>query len=142
MKRYERKRENVKKLTQFESYIALLKGYSVLSIMFLPKAFLDGGWLASAGFLTCSGILSCIGCCFLVDTGLRYNIYSYPLVVEKVLGKRARVFLDIAIALTQISIVISHATFLIESCKVTIDTLFGTQTSTLTYQISFTSEKY
>ena len=125
----------MKKLSPFEAYITLIKGYSVLSIMFLPKAFVNGGWLVSASFLTCSGILSCIGCCLLIDTGLLHKIYSYPLVVEKVLGKKARFFLDIAIALTQISIVISHATFLIESFKVTIDTLFDIETNATIYGV-------
>lgn len=86
VKRLDLQREKVKKLSPFGSYIALLKGYSVLSIMFLPKAFVDGGWLTSAIFLACSGIINCIGCAKLIDTGLATKLYSYPMIVEKVLG--------------------------------------------------------
>ena len=47
-----------------------------------------------------SGVLSCIGCAKLIDTGLLYKIYSYPLIIERVLGKKFRLFVEIAIALT------------------------------------------
>ena len=81
--------------------------------MFLPKAFYDAGWLTSALFIFGSGVLNCIACCKLIDTGMKENIFSYPLIVEHILGKKARVVLEISIALTQFAFVISHFTFLI-----------------------------
>ena len=65
-----------------------------------PKAFVNGGWGVSAIFLTVSGWLSCIACLKLVDAGLALDIYSYPLVVEKILGKKMRLILEVCIALT------------------------------------------
>ena len=48
-------------------------------------------------------------CAFkLLEAGLKLKLYSYSLVVEKVLGKKGRVVLDIMIAITQISFAISH----------------------------------
>ena len=123
----------VQKLTPFDSYIALLKGYCILSILFLPKAFANGGWGVSQMFLIFSGVLSLIACLKLVDAGLALQIYSYPLVVQKVLGKRARFIIEIIIALTQFSFVISHITFLVSSCKTTFDTLFNTDSNLLYY---------
>lgn len=87
VKRSEFQRQKiVKKLSPFGSYIAVMKGYAALSILTLPKAFVDGGWLISGIFLTLSGIINCIACVKLVDTGMAANLYSYPLVVEKFLG--------------------------------------------------------
>ena len=110
-------------MTPFETYIALIKGYCVLSVLISPKAFVNGGYGVSGIFIAGSGIVSLLACLKLVDAGLATNIYSYPLVVEKILGKKSRVIVEIAITLTQFSFVISHITFLIQSCKTTIDTL-------------------
>lgn len=88
------------KLSNFETYIALMKGYCVLSMLLVPRAFSNGGWGASAILLMASGYLSLIACLKLVDTGLTLNLYSYPLAVEKALGKKARWVVDVAICLT------------------------------------------
>ena len=135
VKKFERQREQVKKLTPFQTYIALIKGYSMLSIMLVPKAFADGGYGMSSIFAVFSGCISCLGACMLVDVGLATNIYSYPLAVEKVLGRNSRIAIDFFIASTQFSIIISHINFLLESCKVTIDSLFDTDSSIVFYAI-------
>ena len=98
-----------------------------------PKAFVNGGWGVSAIFLTVSGWLSCIACLKLVDAGLALDIYSYPLVVEKILGKKMRLILEVAIALTQFSFAISYATFLIKSCQSTIDNIFNVDSNIMYY---------
>ena len=90
----------------------------------------------SAFFIVLSGTISLVACQKLVDAGLATSIYSYPLLVEKVLGKKSRVILEIAIALTQFSFVISHITFLIESCRGTIDNLFSVESSIAFYIIA------
>ena len=36
---------NIKKMNAFETYIALVKGYCCVVILFIPKAFTNGGWL-------------------------------------------------------------------------------------------------
>lgn len=46
------------KLSPFEAYIALIKGYCAMTILMLPKAFANGGWLASLVFLIVSGLLT------------------------------------------------------------------------------------
>ena len=125
----------VKKLSPFETYVALIKGYCVLSILLAPKAFLNGGGGISTIFVLTSGILSMIACLKLADVGLALNLYSYPLSIEKILGRKSRIVLEVAIALTQFSFVISHITFLIESCKTTIDTLWKTDSKIEIYMI-------
>ena len=135
VKKFERQREQVKKLTPFQTYIALVKGYCMLSILLCPKAFANGGYGMSAIFLMTSGALSCLAACKLVDVGLATKLYSYPLAVEKVLGKNSRIMIEVFIASTQFSFAISHIAFLTESCKVTIDTLFETDTKIVFYAI-------
>jgi len=86
--------------------------------------------------LVTSGILSLIACLKLADVGLATNLYSYPLAVEKILGKKSKFGLEVAIALTQFSFAISHIIFLISSCKSTVDSLFGVDSSSVTYLIA------
>ena len=38
-----------RKMTSFETYIALIKGYCGISVLLMPRAFQHGGWFASAG---------------------------------------------------------------------------------------------
>lgn len=123
------------KLTPFETYIALIKGYCCLSVLLVPKAFTNGGWGLSSIFMVFSGLISLWACNKLVETGLATRIYSYPLVVEKILGKKSRLVLEIAIVLTQFSFAISHVIYLFESLKVTFDSLFDTETNLAIYLV-------
>ena len=71
-----------------------------MSVLMLPKAFSNGGWGVSAIFLATSGLVSLITARKLIDAGLATNLYNYPLIVEKILGKGARYAVEAAIGLT------------------------------------------
>jgi amino acid permease len=90
----------VKKLNESETLFALIKGYSCLAAMVMPKAFLTGGWGISSIMLAISSVITTMCCCKLIDCGIHLNVYSYSLVVEKVLGAKGKIFLDTTIALT------------------------------------------
>ena len=61
------------------------------------------------------------------------SLYSYQLAVERVLGKTAKILIDIMIALTQYFITLTHIVFLVMSCKSTIDALFNVDSSLVIY---------
>lgn len=133
VQRYAKQAEKVKKLSNFDTYIALIKGYCVLSVLLIPKAFSNGGWGVASIFLVSAGAISCVACLKLVDVGLKLNLYSYPLAVEKALGKNARLFIDVAISLTQFAFAISHVAFLLQASKGSIDALSGADSSVAIY---------
>jgi len=58
-------------LSPFEVYIALVKGYCVILILIIPRAFVTGGLLMSAILMICSGITSTLCANLLVQSGLR-----------------------------------------------------------------------
>ena len=58
------------KLSPFEVYIALVKGYCVILILIIPRAFVTGGWLMSAVLMMCSGVVSTVCANCLVQAGL------------------------------------------------------------------------
>ena len=64
-------------MSPFETYIALIKGYCVLLVLILPKAFANGGFIASGFLLIISGFFSAASACLLAEAGLKEKIYSY-----------------------------------------------------------------
>lgn len=65
------------KMSDFEAYIAVCKGYCAINILILPKQFSNGGWLV--------GILSVnLGCIFvlycalkLIECSFKVRSYTY-----------------------------------------------------------------
>ena len=86
-------------MSPFETYIALIKGYCVILILILPKAFANGGFLASGLLLFASGILSASAACLLTEAGLKENLFSYSMLVHKAFGPTGKIAVDIMIGL-------------------------------------------
>jgi len=63
--------------TPFQTYIALIKGFSTLSVMMIPKAFQTGGVFISPVIETT--LCTILGFCAfkLVECGERLKIYNY-----------------------------------------------------------------
>ena len=121
------------KLSPFETYVALLKGYCAIGIFVMPKAFLNGGWAASAMMEIASGLISSICVVKLVESGLKYKLYSYSLIVEKAFGCNGRFILDFMISMTQFSFALSYVAFMVESGKSTVDKMFDIDTNPWVY---------
>ena len=88
------------KLSTCETFFALLKGYCAVGIIYAPKAFQNGGFIFSPIVLIISGILSTICAIKLINVGKERKIFNYGLIVERVFGARAKIYLDIMIAST------------------------------------------
>lgn len=88
------------KMSAFETYIAVIKGYCALMILVLPRAFVRGGYLASPLILGISGALQAYCALKLVRAGQALNLPSYSLITLKALGPTAKCFLDFMIAST------------------------------------------
>lgn len=125
----------VTKLTPFETYIALIKGYCAILILFIPSTYVNGGWGMSTLLFIFAAWISTVCVIQLVEAGVRTGIYSYGGIVEKTLGKRAKLLADIMIAMTQYSFTISHFTFETESLKSSVDGIFGLDTSKAYYAV-------
>lgn len=83
-----------------------------------------------------SSILTTICVGKLVDTGLKFEIFSYSLVVEKVLGPFGRLILDIMIVITQFSFTLSQAVFIIESMQSSVNEMFNINTHRWPYGVA------
>ena len=92
--------EKVQKLSPCETYVALLKGYVSLSLLTMPRAFANGGYIFSPICEFCSAVVTTYCVTKLVSVGLKYGSYSYSGVVQKAFGPRVRRVLDFMIAAT------------------------------------------
>ena len=90
---------NEQKLSPFECYIALVKGYCVILVLVLPRSFATGGYACTAALVLVSGLISTFCASLLVQAGLQANIHSYSLLTQKVLGSKWKVAVDLIIAL-------------------------------------------
>ena len=87
----------------------------------LPAAFAAGGYLLSPFLMIVAASLTTLCVKQLVQTGMKYNIYCYSMIVEKVLGSKGRHMLDVMIFLTQFSFTINMAIFVTKSLKTTVN---------------------
>jgi amino acid permease len=71
----------------------------------------------------------------LIETGLKYEIYCYSRIVEKVLGRKGRHLLDVMIFLSQFACTISQAVFVIKSLSTSVNQAFGINTPIWYYSI-------
>jgi amino acid permease len=69
-------------LTAFETYIALIKGYCVILILYMPGAFKMGGIIASPLLILASAFVTTVCVAKLVKVGLALDTFSYSRAVE------------------------------------------------------------
>lgn len=63
--------EKIRKMTPKETFVALIKGYTALACLLMPKSFLTGGWAISTAMLLISSVITTICACMLVEIGLK-----------------------------------------------------------------------
>ena len=76
----------IQKMTWFQTYIALIKGYCGACVLFTPKAFANGGLVFSPLALILSGFFTTICAIRLIRLGMHYKCYSYSEIVQKAFG--------------------------------------------------------
>ena len=68
-------------MTPFQAYIALIKGYCGACVLFIPKAFANGGFVFSILSMSISGAITTLGAIKLVQVGLYLNSFNYGQIV-------------------------------------------------------------
>ena len=99
------------KMSAFQTYIAVIKGYCGACVLFTPRAFTNGGYAFSCLTLIASGMLTTLCAVKLINVGQRLDCFCYSQIVKKSLGQRGAYLLDIMIVLSQFSFSISQLSF-------------------------------
>ena len=105
----------IKKMSNFSTYIALVKGYCGLLVLVIPRQFRRGGLVFAPILMTVSGIVEWYCCMMLVKIANKINIHNYSLIAEKVLGRWARILSDIMIIGTQFSFILCYILYIVQS---------------------------
>ena len=89
----ERNKDNPKilrhRMNGFQTFFAIVKGYTTLNIFILPIGFKEGGWLFSPFPLIIMCIIEATSAIRLVQAARMLHIYSYPDLVEYAFGRTA-----------------------------------------------------
>lgn len=125
--------KTARKLSYFETYIAVIKGYCAILIILLPKSFSNGGYIFSPIAMLLSGFVTTICVQKLVQTGLKYDVFSYSLICQKVLGKQGKLISDIMICLSQFSFSLGQMVFVLKSMQTSVNQLFEVSTTQYLY---------
>ena len=113
--------KTARKLSYFETYIAVIKGYCAILIILLPKSFSNGGYIFSPIAMLLSGFVTTICVQKLVQTGLKYDVFSYSLICQKVLGKQGKMISDVMICLSQFSFSLGQMVFVLKSMQTSVN---------------------
>ena len=87
-------------MSNFETYVAIIKGYCGMSILICPKAYQNGGFIFSPLIQILSATFTTICVSKLIKVANKKKIYSYGQLVETSFGKKARNILDFMIVMT------------------------------------------
>jgi len=68
-------------MTAFETYLTLIKGYCGATLLFVSRAFANGGWLWSTFSMVASGIFTTLCASKLIQIGQKYQVFSYSSIV-------------------------------------------------------------
>ena len=103
------------KMTPFQTFAALCKGYCAINILILPKQFENGGWLIGlvSIFVAVLFVLQCA--LKLVKCSNQLEVYNYSEVALHALGPRGKIVVDIVLSLVQFSFTIAQITFSLQA---------------------------
>jgi len=111
----------------FQTFFAIIKAYTSLSIFFLPMGFKQGGWLFSPIVLVIACFFETTCAIKLVQVARKYEIYNFPDIVEFALGKTYRTIFEIIAAGLSLSFTFNPLAFIMRSLYQTTFVLSGTQ---------------
>ena len=82
-----------------KTFFAILKAYCAINVLLLPMSFTEGGYIVSP-------LAMLVGCLFetnsavkLSKIAIKYQMFTYPAVAEKAIGKTGKTVVRVLIAL-------------------------------------------
>ena len=87
----------VKKLGCFATFMTLMKGFVISSVLYLPKSFINGGYMFQTFMLVFSAFVTIYSGLLLLDIRKKTNLTSYSDIGQLTYGKCGRVSVDIAL---------------------------------------------
>ena len=93
----EKVKKEVKKLGTMASFLTLFKGFVCTGILYLPKAFINGGYLITMIMMVLSAVLTIYCATLLLAVRKKTGVSNYTELGQTTYGKYGRIFVDIAL---------------------------------------------
>lgn len=107
--------KNVKKLGPLATYFSLMKAFVATGCLYLPKSFINGGWLFSCISLITSSIMTCYCAWLILECRKIYGTSNFPEFGLKTYGTLGKTAVNIALAFSQIGFTIAYVYFIKEN---------------------------
>jgi amino acid permease len=86
-------------MSKVQTFFALCKCYCAINVLLTPKAFKNGGYLFTPICLFIAAGLQGFAAVKLTQCGMYVKKISYPDIVETVLGRSGKKFIEVCLAL-------------------------------------------
>lgn len=83
-----------------KTFFAIIKAYCAINVLLLPYSFAQGGYILSPCAMALAVFFEALCAARLTKVAARFDIYSYPLIMEKALGRKGLIFSRIVLALS------------------------------------------
>ncbi|OWB78389.1 hypothetical protein B5S32_g2583 [[Candida] boidinii] len=135
LKKSPSKREHRGTASTMKSFFLLLKGFIGTGVLFLPRAFLNGGLTLSILFLIFFALLSFWCYLILVYSKVATGVSSFGDIGDLLYGKSMKILILASIVLSQIGFVAAYTVFTAENLRAFMINVFGLNYSISTYVI-------
>ena len=104
-----------KKLTPWQTYFSLLKGFVCTGILYLPKNFKNGGWAWALVSMVLSFILTLVCMIKLLECKARTPGGRFSDIGMKAMGLKGKYLVDVFLTLAQLGFVTAYIYFIVTS---------------------------
>lgn len=119
------------KASTFKAILLLLKSFIGTGVLFLPKAFDNGGWAFSAGCLFLCAVASFFCFISLISTKKKVGVNGYGDLGLKLFGPHMKFSILLSIALSQIGFSAAYIVFTAANLKVFCENVLGVRPDSL-----------
>lgn len=111
-------RRKQRKATTFKAVLLLLKSFVGTGVLFLPRAFHNGGWAFSTAFLLFCALASSLCFILLISTKNKMGVNGYGDLGKALYGDKMRFMILLSIALSQVGFSAAYTVFTATNLKV------------------------
>lgn len=108
----EKEKSHIKKLGPCSTYLTLMKGFVCVGVLYVPSAFINGGWGVTMIFLAISALCTCYCSHLLLDARAAAKAESYTALGRTCYGFTGELLVNLAVASSQMGFVIAFIYFI------------------------------
>jgi len=105
----------IKKLNRFQTVMTLFKAFVGTAILYLPRAFYNGGWAITSAFMLASCFATIYCARLLLEVKEKTNCSNYSELGFKTMGRTGKILVDIALWSSQFGFCCAYVFFINEN---------------------------